>query len=267
MKSEDTLRIAIVIVYGMIGFLFGFFIISPFLRAHSAEVQPRSGATSPRYKIAILDTGYDPARAAFPAKLCKTGHYDFSTHTANINYVNPHGTQVASIIAEKLKDVDYCLVIFQLFDAHINVPAIEVAQALNDAIGLGVTAINLSFGGRAPEPLERGALLNVSNAKIETFAAAGNSGQNLDMNCNYYPACYKFKNMIVVGAQDPELPKQHDHRSNYGKAIVDVWARGDYSMGDNEADYNFGTSFATPRALAEYILFLEHKRLAAQGKK
>ncbi len=223
----------------------------------------------PKYKIAVLDTGYDPARAQHPAKLCSTGHYDFSTHTANVNYVHTHGTEVIDLIAEKLKDIDYCIIVFQVFDSgkrdttgNFQFYATSVEQSLNDAIGLKVAAVNASYGGLKSLEPEKNGFRNLATAKIPAFVAAGNEQMNFDKACNYFPACYLFKNIIVVGAQDYENPKRHYSESNYGKR-VDIWAPGYYKGTDGIMSR--GTSYAAPRALAEYILFLS-QRDAAKSK-
>ncbi len=223
----------------------------------------------PRYKIAVIDTGYDPARAHVPAKLCKIGHYDSLTKTANINYYHPHGTQVVDLIAEKLKDVDYCIVIFQtMTTGNSKKPEAtpeDIAKALNDSIGLGITAVNLSLSSETPAAAEEDGIKNVATARIPMFIAAGNKHRNLDYGCVAYPACYRYKNIVIVGAQDENFPNTPSPISNYGKRVT-VWAPGYYHMGDESEWQASATSYAAPRALSEYILFLEHKRLQAASK-
>lgn len=223
----------------------------------------------PRYKIAVIDSGYDPARAYEPAKLCKTGHYDFFTKTANVAYYHVHGTHVADVLVEKLKDVDYCLIIFQVFTETFSdgpkAGAKDIAQALHDSIGLGVTAINMSFGSFVAVKEEEQALKATATVPIPAFVAAGNDHMDLDKKCGYFPACYSAKNIVIVGAQDIDVPKMHAEYSNYGKR-VSVWAPGYFNKGE-ESGWKYGTSYAAPRALAEYILFLEHKRLQVAHKK
>ncbi len=177
---------------------------------------------------------------------------------------------VVDVLAEKLKDVDYCLIIFQVFTTTPNhspdATSEDIASALNDTVGLHVTAINASWDGPVPLPLEKKAFEKVERVKTPVFVAAGNHHVNLDVDCQSYPTCYGIKNVISVGMQDLESPKEHAKISNYGK-LVTIWAPGYYRMGDEE-NWNQGTSFAAPRALADYILFLEHKRLAAlKGRK
>ncbi len=237
------------------------FFFSFFLSNCSA---PRAQAEdTPHYKIAIIDTGYDPARATVPLKLCKTGHYDYFTKTANLNFRDAHGTRVANLIAEKLKNVNYCAVIYQTATLGTMSTANDRANALNLAIGEQVVAINMSIqSDPRTSDVEREAFKFVSEARVAIFVAAGNNGdgyqgKNLDKNCNIYPVCYGFKDLVVVGAQDPENPKEHALSSNYGKKRVDIWAPGYY---EDATDSAFGTSYAAPRALAEYILFLDSKR-------
>jgi subtilisin family serine protease len=225
---------------------------------NQAEIrEARVKAGLPRYKIAIIDSGYDPTRATAPLVTCKTGHYDYFTKTANLAFQGEHGTRVASIVANKLKEVDYCVVVYQVStipNAPLPMNSNDLADAINLAIAEQVDAINISAGGVGTQSsIERAALVTAANLGISVFVAAGNNSQNLDKDCNYYPACYKIKGVIVVGAQDYDDPKQPANYSNYGK-IVDLWGPGYYQ------EYR-GTSYATPRALSEYILFLEHKRL------
>ncbi len=222
----------------------------------------------PRYKIAVIDSGYDPSRANVATNLCKTGHYDFFTRTANVNWYHPHGTKVIDVLSERLKDIDYCLIILQVYT--ITRPdgpytdANDVAKAINDAVGLGVTAINISMSGAQYSSAEATALKNAEKVYLPIFISAGNKSKNLNAHCDTYPACYENKNILVVGMQDSEEPKKHSRVSNYGTKVK-IWARGDYRMGE-ETEWTSGTSFAAPRALAEYILFLEHKRLQGAHK-
>ncbi len=245
---EDTERI--IITAFIVGLLLGLLAVG---LVHADE---------PRYKIAILDTGYDPARATGNPILCKEGHYDFLTNTRNVNFVHPHGTRIASIIAEKLKGVDYCLVIFQIFTgADVTaIPNGAVKQSLDDLGGLRVSAANMSFGGELESKEEQEGIKNAIKGNAAIFIAAGNLHHDLDKKCDYFPVCYKVPGMVVVGAQDLTNPKKHADISNYGK-VVDVWAPGYWKNLDDPADDDFGTSYAAPRALSEYILFLEHKRL------
>lgn len=219
--------------------------------------KPKINYPQPPYKIILIDTGYDALRAPYKLKLCKDGHFDYLHHEYKIGSMDVHGTQVASIIAEKLRDVDYCAVIYQVAistkpDFHYQ----EVADAFMRASGEGATAINVSLGFTVPHDFNTDAIKDDFSAptrsRIPVFLAAGNDHKNFDKLCDVYPQCFNFPNFIIVGSQDPLRPREHSYSSNYGK-IVQLWAPGGY-------DDEFGTSYAAPRALSEYILFLEHKR-------
>jgi subtilisin family serine protease len=214
----------------------------------------------PPYKIAVIDTGYQADLASVPAKLCDSGHYDYGARSAALGCVAPHGVQIASLIAENLRDVDYCLIIYQT--AVLNqkkMPELaktDIANAVNSAIGEGVVAINLSVAIKdQPSMEERQALEFAAEAGIAVFIAAGNIGQDLDKTCDVYPACYKLPHEIVVGAQSRLDPKKPAAYSNYGK-VVQVWAQDWYDDGNV---VKAGTSYAVPRALSEYILFLDSR--------
>jgi len=215
-----------------------------------------------KYRIAILDSGFDPSRATAKLKLCKTGHWDYLTHTPNINYTDVHGTEVASIIADKLKDVDYCVIIYQIFNTgtrHVGLDAF--IDALKKAKDEKLNAINMSFAGyeNSDEELKLLNLVYKSGAAI--FVAAGNNGKNLDKVCDVFPACYSVKSLIVVGALDFENPKNKAQTTNYGKK-VNIYAPGYYVT--NTGDLQFGTSYASPRALSSYIEYLDAHNLLSK---
>lgn len=233
--------------------------------ARSAELPKGGGATGarnaelgPQYKIAIIDTGYDPQRATEKLKICKDGHYDYHTNTPNLGFIDGHGTFVANLIAEKLSKVDYCAEIYEVFADATTMHASDLAEAIDRAIRAGVIAINISLGSDYLDSVSvESAMEQASDLGILVFVAAGNHGTDLDKNCWIYPACFKLKGEIVVGAQDPTDPKEHAIDSNYGKKTVSIFAPGWYDDGENQ---DFGTSYAATRALAEYVLFLDHKR-------
>lgn len=225
---------------------------------------PEAPQSEPRYVIAIIDTGYNPKLATIPLKLCKTGHYDAITNTNNPNWSHPHGTRIANIIAERLKDVDYCAQIINYYRPEREVTDVDrLVQALNHVQGRIPDFFNLSYEGIGREEGEEASLRRLTEAGAVLFAAAGNGGKNLDFMCNVYPACYKLKNLYVVGAKSFENPKERAPYSNYGKK-VDLWAGG-YAI-DKEGELcGQGTSYAAPRALSEYVLWLEAKRLKRES--
>lgn len=156
-------------------------------------------------RVAIIDTGLSNAYVK-NVPLCDKGHKDFSGQ--GLNDTHGHGTNITGIIVENVNTSDYCLIIIKVynFDTHKNylVSALEYAATLN------VDIINLSGGGQGPVEQERLAVEKILNKNILFVVAAGNDSSNLDSYCNYYPACYD-KRIIVVGANKPY--------SNYGTPV------------------------------------------------
>lgn len=156
-------------------------------------------------KVAIIDTGLSNAYVK-NVQLCDRGHKDFSGQ--GLNDTNGHGTNITGIITEHTNTTNYCIIIIKAynFDTHKN----YITNALQYVSNLNVDIINLSGGGPGTIEEERVAVEKILNKNILLVVAAGNDGINLDENCNYYPACYD-KRVIVVGA--------NKSYSNYGTPV------------------------------------------------
>jgi hypothetical protein len=84
------------------------------------------------------------------------------------------------------------------------------------------------------------------------FVAAGNLGLNTDTECLAFPTCFdNITNLYSVGAVDAIGVRLE--KSNYGSRIRYMYSA------ENPLDNGFvpATSFAAPRALADFILSLE----------
>lgn len=217
--------------------------IAVFVVAQAGASCAANAAPEAKYKIAILDTGYNPFTAGTKLKLCKSGHFDYRTNTATIGATGEHGTKVASIIAEELRNVDYCAVIYQVMNRQNNMLDVNIVDALNRARASGAAAVNLSFVSQYPTIAERKALERLAKG-ARLFVAAGNDKKNLDWYCDAFPACYDIPNMVVVGATDTS--GMTASYSNRGERI-NVWYFGGHRYG------GYGTSFAAPRALSAYV--------------
>jgi subtilisin family serine protease len=204
-----------------------------------------------KYKIVIIDTGYDPLLAAFPIRLCEKGHYDFYSESSVLARTVNHGSMVASIIAATLEGVDYCAVIYQIVDKRGVISETTMARAFALAAKEHPTAVNVSITGPSASQLEEKLLLRLSDSGAKIFVAAGNEKNNLNLACGNYPACYHVPNLVVVGAVTDDMQQPASY-SNYGTKVK-LWFPGSYSDSIQHAD---GTSFATPRALADFILSL-----------
>lgn len=199
-------------------------------------------------KIAIIDTGYNPEYAkqlkAPLLKLCLNEGKDY----VNSDYtINPyHGTEIGSIIAKELINVNYCAIIYKVFSNDLFQIDINIVKALKDLETKDIVAINLSFGGIRPIETENTELQKLNDRGILIFAADGNDNKDLDKECNYYPACYYLSSMVRVAAADKDGHKCSV--SNYGKDSI-------YVLGTNfkQESYSCATSYATPRALSEFV--------------
>lgn len=223
---------------------------------HTPNDPSTAHASGPKQlRIAIIDTGYKHDSTDVPLKLCKDGHYDLVKKTPTIGYSIEHGTRVANIIAENLQNVDYCAVIFQLYGPD-GIDIQSIGQAVIRAIDAGVDVINISLTGNDPDFLEERVLEQATLRGIKVFQAAGNYSTNLDNKCDLYPACYKLPGVTVVGALDYTNGLRARY-SNYGSLVKEYY--NGYSMYHNEIDN--GTSYATPRALSNYVLKLYNQQV------
>lgn len=205
-----------------------------------------------KYKIAVVDSGFDQKLTSVPVKTCKTGSYDFTRDTEQQMPIQPHGTYVAATIAQQLDsfNVNYCIMSYQVVAANNNVTEDAVSKAVRLAVKDGASAINISLSGPAYFDMEKKAIEYAVSKGVAVFIAAGNDRRNLNEHCIAFPACYKIPGATVVGAIDRgwQYPESY---SNYG-AIISAWYPGFFLDREREV-YDVGTSFAAPRATAMYI--------------
>jgi len=222
--------------------------------------------TKNTYQVAIIDTGFDMrAGQDIPVKLCKEGHYDFPTKKRGITTTDIHGTLVVSALVENLAKVDYCVIILTVWSSrskgHTQTEIdfdtyLDSIKRLHKYIKtLKLTAINMSASGSGHIFVEKMLYQDLSKQGVQLFFSAGNDGQSLNKACTVFPACYNLPNSHIVGAKEENsfMPEKY---SNYGK-VVTVWASGNVSAAGYSAR---GTSFASPRALADYLLALQYMR-------
>ncbi len=180
-----------------------------------------------------------------------------------------HGTHVAGIIAAK-RDNDLGI---NGVATNVKIMAIravpdgderdkDVANAIRYAVDNGASIVNMSFGkGFSPDEKEVEKAIKYAEKKdVLLVHAAGNSGQDNDVENNYPNATYDKKrglfgkkraaNWIEVGALNwkggADMVASF---SNYGQQNVDVFAPGQdiYSTApDSEYELASGTSMASP---------------------
>lgn len=195
-------------------------------------------------KVAVIDTGIDPEYIKY-TPLCETGHRDFSGE--GLNDLHGHGTNVIGLIVNNANSKNYCIIVIKayamrFFQKHYLTEALEYAHSLN------VHIINFSSGGIDPLPKERRIIMKLLDEKVAMFVAAGNNKSNLNVNCNYYPACYDSR-LFVIGSSRAT--------SNYGDIVDAVFD------GDNQEAFGrklSGTSMATAIATGKLLKEIDLKR-------
>lgn len=161
-----------------------------------ADVQSLMNEANLNAKISSADSVYVSGKVVFA--------YDYADHDTNVNPTveslergNAHGTHVAGIIAgnsEKFQGIakDSQLAIFKVFsDWSDDAFESNIIAGIEDAVSLGVDAINLSLGSTAgfPEPNpEKGGIevvySNLLDTGISVLAAAGNENSIAEYNNN-----------------------------------------------------------------------------------
>lgn len=182
------------------------------------DISQKTGYTGKGMVVAILDTGLDTSHEAFQngvnsAKYTKTDiqakisgnplqageisvdsvyksskipfAYDYYDNDTNVSGGNSHGTHVAGIVGASGRKVtgvapDAQLMILKIFgDDGSGAYDSDILAALDDAVMLGVDAINMSLGmtagfSQAAEAKMQQVYQRVKNAGISLMCAAGN---------------------------------------------------------------------------------------------
>ena len=188
--------------------------------------------------VAVLDTGLN-APASF-TQIC--GQYNFTTET-DFDHIG-HGTNVIGLIAKNAKSKDYCIYNIKGFD-YTN-PSISVyLVGLRQALKLRPDVVNISAGGFFPDTIEKSIILKMLDSGIRVVVAAGNNEHNLDISCNFFPACYDSR-IEVIGNTGA--------KSNYGK-IVDVVIDGENktAFGITKSGSSQSTAIYTGRLIKELL--------------
>lgn len=204
-----------------------------------------------RKQVIILDSGLSPTQLQAPY-ICKDESRDFTGH--NIIDQHGHGTNIVSLIAKRINQKTYCIVMLKwLQTTHMDTPPTAYVAALDYAIHLPRGKfINLSLGGDKNSNLETQLLEKFLLHGGTIAVAAGNDHVNLDIKCTYFPACsitlQKYSNFHVIGSLNSRY--QRSTFSNYGK-IVTNW-----ELGENQCDsMNQNCLTGTSQATANFIAY------------
>ena len=174
-------------------------------------------------RIAVIDSGYNISNHHL--KLCDDGHKDFTSTGYNDTY--KHGDNIAHIIADRLKDLDYCIIILKVFDKKTKEEQAGMYSilAFNYARTLNVDIVNYSASGIMYSFIECRAVDYLINSGARFIAAAGNNKNDLDKECSSYPACCTYKVTSVGNMNNTENQCGRHRLSNYGQRIT-AWEQG-----------------------------------------
>lgn len=205
-------------------------------------------------RVAVIDTGLS---ASAHVRLCKAGHKDLIDPSGN-TIPEPHGTNISGLIEANAGDANYCQIIIRWYKFGMTGEQLKanLGASIKAAIDAKADIINISGGGVSPDEGERKYIKLALKKKIKIVVAAGNEGSNLDFNCDYYPACYD-KRIVVVGNVN-ENGSLH-YKTNYGKVVthyvvgVDKCAEGICMTGTSQS-----TAIVTGRMIRD--LYIANKK-------
>ncbi|KAK7423676.1 hypothetical protein QQX98_000866 [Neonectria punicea] len=220
-------------------------------------------------KIAVLDSGVDESHNALDTGQIKLKRNWTSKFKKAIYDHEGHGTFTASLIIDYAPDAE--LYIAKIAEKEPCPPTI-VAEAIKVAVDeWGVDVISMSFGYPTNQidgygNLEK-AILYAHSQGVLLFAAASNSGANLD---RAYPA--RDRHVICVHSTDSDgnrskfSPTALAHGPNIatmGEAVQSSWPVSlcDTRTNPNCVQHKSGTSYATPIAVGIAAFLLQYARL------
>ncbi|WP_196811806.1 S8 family peptidase, partial [Dolichospermum circinale] len=202
--------------------------------------------------------------------------WDFAYNDNNPSDVDGHGTHVSGTIAGKgnngvgVTGVAWNAKIMPLkfLDDTGSGTLSAAILAINYATAKGVKITNNSWGGGGYSQALYDAINAAGQSGALFIAAAGNSGQNADIN-PMYPAAYNLANIISVASTTHT--DALSSFSNYGLTSVDLGAPGSaiYStLPNNSYGTLSGTSMATPHvAGAAALVWSQNPTWTAQQVK
>lgn len=211
-------------------------------------------------RVAFVDDGFawKHWEAGTDVKFCDSGHFSMLGEKA-FDSDGSHGTISVKAFTDFINPAaNYCIIILNASQAN-SLSFRGVSKAVAHALTLDIKAINLSLEGAMPDLEEEEKLRMLSDKGTHIYVAAGNQSVDLGATCVSFPACYNnIENLFVVGAlAAPFTPAKY---SNFGER-VNLWLPGDTVL--KGEDY-FGTSFASPRAMALYVNLLHSRAMRAK---
>ncbi|PMD37409.1 subtilisin-like protein [Hyaloscypha variabilis F] len=222
-------------------------------------------------KIAVLDTGIDQTHPDMDARSEQIkGKYNCINEKFEsvVNDYNGHGTFTAGLLLDYAPDAE--LYIIKIAENKPSNPEI-IAKAINYAVTLKVDIISMSFGFPTCDidgyDKVEAAIMNAYSKHVLLFAAASNSGANLD---RAYPA--RDQNVICIHSTDangnrskfsPTAISNEINLATIGEAVESAWPVHlcDEATNPTFVKYKSGTSYATPIAAGIGAFLLQYARI------
>jgi len=221
--------------------------------------------------VAVIDTGINQKHKDLSGNIVPNLSKDFTTDNDPADGVShgSHCTGTIAAVGNNSLGVAGVMWKGHVFAAKIFSKTgsfagdVQVAKAIDYAVGKGAKVLSNSWGGGAASPVLQAAISRADLKGVLFIAAAGNgdsSGNGVDNDSvPFYPASYPNKNIISVLAINVT-----DHKtafSNYGKTTVDIGAPGEGIISTvlNQAyGSKSGTSMATPHVAGAAALIWGH---------
>jgi hypothetical protein len=162
----------------------------------------------------VIDTGVTLEQKS---RLC---NFVDVTETSIIDhYPGGHGRHIHAIIEQAVNPKTTCLIHIKWKHGILSWTD-QLITALKEAIKFKPNIVNISAGGLGEIKEESAAIATLIKNGAKVVVAAGNESTNLDLNCNYFPACLfrRFNEVIPVGALNNNGTKAE--YSNYSKDLV-----------------------------------------------
>jgi subtilisin family serine protease len=204
--------------------------------------------------IAVIDTGVDRS----VGHLCKYGHKSFVDNEDDpFRDTYGHGTHIAGLIVQNAGESGYCIVSIKFYSelasGYVNAENLE--KAIQYAVNIKADFINVSAGGPNPSSSERDVVKEALEQGTKVVVAAGNEHNNLDAECNFYPACYDNRIITVGNLANDSIQTYRQPSSNYGN-YVKRWEIGtnvESNLPHGRRGYNTGTSQAAAVATGKLV--------------
>jgi len=221
--------------------------------------------------VAVIDTGMNLKHKDLFANIVPNLSKDFTPDNDPMDGVShgSHCTGTIAAVGNNSMGVAGVMWKGQVFAAKIFSKSgsfagdVQVAKAIDYAVGKGAKVLSNSWGGGAASPVLQAAIGRADAKGVLFIAAAGNgdsSGNGVDNDTvPFYPASYPNKNIISVLAINVT-----DHKtgfSNYGRMTVDIGAPGEGIVStvlNQGYGSKSGTSMATPHVAGAAALIWGH---------